>query len=432
MSASQYTPSQPQAARANPEDFLLLQVTGAVFSSLDGLLETRPAYRRAAVWERLSAPERFISFAVPWVDDQNRVRVSRGYLAVFAACLGGGGSGLCFRDGLTAGRVKCLAFLRLLENSLFRPAAGLFCGADCDPARLSDGESMRFCQSFITALLRAAPQLPALETGGPALARRERGYLSGAYQALGGRPCGGAEDEARTPRRLPPQQAAGYGLCYFAQNALRALGQARLDGKTVLLCGSGGMAPYAAEKAAQLGARIVAVSDGAGCLSAARVGLSVIKDMERTPHKPLAEYAGALPEGRYRPWPGGIWDIPADICLLCSPERPLERADAERLLAHQPEGVFEGVSLACAPEAASLLAGEKCLFCPAVAAGAGGTAAAWDGGYHSVWEADKALRTAMKALFRAVWEKYPGDPLRGAYIAAVQNAADALLRQGVI
>lgn len=324
-----------------------------------------PRYIRHAVWERLARPDLLVRFPVLWMDDGGRVRADRGFLAVYAP--GGPCRGdILFRAGLTEDELCARTLLRLLESRLCAPAGGaVLCGVDRDPAPLSDGESMRLCHSLRDHLRRSVPALTW--AAGPDLPDRERGYL--------GLPEAGWFDPAR---------AVGYGLCYFAREALHRTGRGGLDGKILVLRGGGPVSSHAAECARRLGAQL-------------------------------------LPDG----------SAPADLVFLCDREAPLDIDGAEALIARRPDGVFEGVPLACTPEAADRMARAGLLFAPAVAAGAGAFALPPSAPAPTSWEAERLLRTAMEAVLQTVRAAAPEDLHRGAYAAALHSAAEALVRRGI-
>ena len=357
----------------------------AAFSCFYGLGGGHDEYEKSAVLERLSTPEQFTVFTVAWTDDLNRVRTNRGYYAASLPCVGGAGR-LCFQSGLTADRAQALFFYSLLEESLCgKESAGIFCGADCDCALLSDGESMRFCQSFLSALYRCAPPVGAFVPLCPNISDRELGYLAGQQRALGA--------GAYSPNPMPRGAAAaiatavGSGVCYFAREALRRAFGDSLDGKTVAVYGSGAVAARAWEEAACMGGHMPAMQSGG--------------------------------------------DTAADVYLLCAGGSPIDREAAERMLSHRPDGICEAVSMACTPEGAQTLTQSGVLFAPAIAAGSGISLLA-DPFHPLTWQTERELRAAMNALCDRVWEKGEGNLFRGAHIAAVENAAGALLRRGVL
>lgn len=376
---------QRTCTHLSPDQPRLRQAVETAFSCFPKLPEIHPEYEKNAVLERLSRPELFSGFDVVWMDDRSRVQISRGYFAAYFPT-GGLPAGLYFRSGLTADEMEALAFYAMLEKSLCRPGEGsAVCGADCDPALLSDGECMRFCQSFVNALYRWSLPLGPFLPLSPGVTDRELGYLSGRQQMLGKRfepmpPLSGAAEQKR---------AGGYGLCYFAQEAMSQSRRGRLDGKTVAVYGGGAIAAFAGEKAARMGGRVISIEDPA---------------------------EAACPS--------------ADVYFLCSRERPVDGDAAAKLLSHGPDGVFEGVSMACTAEGAAAILQSGVLFSPGIASGAGAAAPA--GRSHPLtWQSERALRAAMADICRTAWEKGGGDLFRGAHIAALENAAQTLIRRGV-
>ena len=424
-----------QAGR-DPGQTGFLQALESLYESLAPWLEERPQCEAAALLERLGEPERTALFPVIWTDDQGRPRQSRGFHIRYTAALGPERCCLVLGPGLDLSAAKALA----LDVSLCRALAGLplgggLAGADIAPAGLSDGESRRFCDSFMAGLypLLGREDRPGCWAG--QVPRRELDYLTGAWErmeAIAGR--GGRPGRAQAP--MSRAQAVGAGLCRFAQCALKRRGGQRMEGQRVLISGAGPAALWAGETAARMGALPIAIGDDAGCLyAAAGLPLALLRSMIREPGLPLLLWAIRSPGVEYRPGPV-LWDIPADLAFLFGGGAKLGSAAARRIVLRRPAGVFEGAFQSVTARAGRIFA-EAGLYAPAIAAGAGGQVLlAETDGPADRWEADRLLRTAMEDICRTVWEESerwgrPGDLLLGARIAAVAPLADALIRKGI-
>ena len=424
------------AAGRQPEQTVFLQALEALLEGVAPCLEERPYYEDMGLLERLSEPERVFSFPVIWRDDKNRIKTARGYHVRYSTVLGPCRGGVLFREGLDISSVKALALERTLENSLAElPLGGSASGADVDTAAMSGRESIRFCQSFMEGLY---PCLAPPEAWlGELVPRRERGYLQGQYERLSAL-CGGRNDTV-APGPLSQARAGGYGLCYYAQHALRQHTGARLEGRTAVVAGRGGPAFWAGEKAVQVGARVVAIGARDGYLYAsAGLPLSLLRAIAREPEIPLLLRAIRTPGVDYCQGPG-LWDIPADVFFLCDGTAPLGREEAERLAIHYPTGIFEGVPMACDGHAARYLGGSGILYSPGLASGAGGAALAYYQRHTpgmTYWEADRQLRAVMGRVFQAAWDESvragsPGDLAHGARAAAFCRVGEAMARKGI-
>ncbi len=392
----------------------------------------RPDYERAGVLERLAAPEQAVSFPVRWRDERGRLRWTEGVYVRCSGLLGPCRGGVVLRPGLDMDRAKAMA----LDGTLAGSVAGLdiggaVAGADVDTWTLSDGESRRFCQSFMEGLLPWMDRPPA-DWMGHGLPRRERGYLLGQYERL--MALRGRDVPARAGTAMTQVQAAGYGLVFFAQHALQAQGGTMLEGRTAVFAGEGSLAAWAAERAVQSGARAVAIgSPGGYLLAPGGLPLKLLRAMAREPELPLLLRAIRTPGVDYCQGPG-LWDVPADLWFLCGGGPPLDRAGAERLALHGLAGVFEGVPLACGAAARRYLTDRGVLFGPGFAAGAGGLALERSGRELTYWEADRLIRTVMGRVYQAAREESEetGASLAaGAYMAAFRRWADEVVRKGV-
>lgn len=412
------------------------QTLEALLSGLEPCLEGRPDYERAGVLEKLSAPERAVSFPVRWLDDRGRLRWTEGVYVRYSTALGPCRGGMVLRPGLDMDGAKALALEAVLAGS----AAGLSlggaaAGADVDVRTLSDGESRRFCRNLMEGL---APHMaePPEDWLGLSLPRRERGYLLGSYELLadlGGRtPC------PEPPGPMTPTQAAGHGMICFAQSVLHRGTGARLEGRSAVFAGEGSLAAWAGARAVQAGVTAVAVGSPEGYLYAPEgLPLSLLRAMAREPELPLLLRAIRTRRVDYCQGPG-LWDVPADVWFFCGGGPPVDLEGAERLALHCPAGAFEAVPLAVSVRAARYLERQGVPFYPGFAAGAGCLALELcrrGGGAPTYWEAERLVRAVMDRVFRAAREEADeaGTPslAAGAAMAAFRRWADETVRKGL-
>ena len=418
------------AAGRDPGQTSFLQALEALHESVGPALEEQPLYTARGLPERLGEPEQTCLFPVAWTDDRGRTQVTRGIYLRFSTVLGPPRTDLVLRPGLDLDRAKALA----LELTLCRALAGLsrgaaLAGADAAPEQMSDGECLRFCRAFMEGLY------PCLEPGfrpgqweGQAPVR-ETALLAGQYERL----CAltGGAPPRRTRRAMSRSKAAGHGLVFFAQAALRQCAGERLEGQTVLISGCGAQGAWTGEMAARTGAKVAAFGDETGCLWAGDgLPLRLLRDMAEKPGLPLLLWAIRSPGVEYRPGPA-LDDIPADVVFLCPGHGPMGAGSARRIMAHRPAGVFEG-----APQAATALAGRVFsaapVYAPGLLAGAGVEVVPAGHDAPGPWETDRRLRAAMEALLREVWEPgQSGDLSRAARAAAFRRLADAMLAKGI-
>ena len=310
-----------------------------VLESLECVVEKHPEYEKNGIIERFVEPERFIQFAVPWVDDNGKVQVNRGFRVQFNGAIGPYKGGLRFHPSVTASVIKFLGFEQTLKNSLTTlPMGGGKGGSDFDPKGKSDGEVMRFCQSFMTELYRHIGQFVDIPAGDIGVGAREVGYLFGQYKRIMGTFEGGTITGKGIPfgGSLARTQATGYGLCYFAQEAMRCMKNDSFAGKVVVVSGSGNVATYAAEKCTQLGGKVVGSEYHEGC--------------------------------------HGIWTVKCDIALPCATQNEMDLEGAKALIANGCMGVFEGANMPLTPEAIAAVQGAGLMYSPGKASNAGGVA----------------------------------------------------------
>jgi len=433
-------------AGRNPHEPEFLQAVQEVFASLAPVLAAHPAYMEQGILERLAEPERMISFRVPWVDDQGTVRVNRGYRVQFNSSIGPYKGGIRFHPTVNASIIKFLGFEQIFKNALTGlPIGGGKGGADFDPKGKSDGEVMRFTQSFMTELSRYIGPDTDVPAGDIGVGAREIGYLFGQYKRM----RGGFEAGVLTGKglgyggSLVRTEATGYGAVYFLQELLKDKGR-DLAGATVVVSGSGNVSLYAIEKAAQLGARVVACSDSDGYIyDPDGLNLATLKRLKEEQRERISRYADLHPQASYTSGSRGIWTLPCDIALPCATQNEIDAASAKLLIANGVEAISEGANMPCTLDAVHLFQESGVLFAPAKAANAGGVAvSALEMAQNSMrtsWsfdEVDSRLHGIMTHIYRSSMlaaETYgaPGNLVAGANIAGFRRVADAMLAHGI-
>ena len=427
---------------AEPE---FIQAVTEVFESLEPVIEKRPDLVEAGIIERIVEPERQIMFRVPWVDDNGKVQVNRGYRVQFNSAIGPYKGGIRLHPSVYLGIIKFLGFEQIFKNSLTTlPMGGGKGGSDFDPKGKSDGEVMRFCQSFMTELCRhigADCDVPAGDIGTGA---REIGYMFGQYKRLRNEFTGVLTGKGLTyGGSLARTQATGYGLCYFTNEMLKANGKS-FEGKTVVISGSGNVAIYATEKATALGAKVVALSDSNGYIYDKNgIDLDCVKQLKEVERKRIKEYVTTHPDAEYHEGCSGIWTIPCDIALPCATQNEIDKASAEALVKNGCFAVAEGANMPSTPEAIEVYLSNGLLYGPAKAANAGGVATSGlemsQNSERLSWtfeEVDEKLHGIMKKIFKQcddAAKEYgmEGNYMAGANIAGFLKVAEAMKAQGV-
>ena len=437
-----------QLRDAQPWEKEFLQVVKEVLESLGLVMDRESKYKKHKVLERLTIPERIVIFRVPWIDDSGEVQVNTGYRVQFNSAIGPYKGGLRFHPSVNLSVLKFLGFEQVFKNSLTGlPLGGAMGGSDFDPKGKSNNEVMRFCQNFMRELFRHIGQDCDIPYGDIGVGLREIGYLFGQYKMIAnsvesvftgkGASWGGT---------LVRAEATGYGCAYFAQEMLLASGKS-LDGKKVMISGSGNVALCAAEKVATLGGKVVSLSDSNGAViddaGITPEKIKFLRDLKMLRRGRLSEFADAFNgvkyfEGRH-PW--GL--AKAEIVMPCATENELNKADAAKLLENDCVCVVEGANMPSTPDAIEYLIDHKILFGPCTAASAGGMAASglemsqnamrlsWPGE-----EVDKRLREIMSRIHAScvqAAEEYgtPGNYVNGANIAGFKKVADAMIELGV-
>ena len=434
---------QVKAKNANEPEFI--QAVTEVLTSLKPLIDANPEYEKAGLLERIVEPERVIMFRVPWVDDSGKVQVNRGFRVQFNSCLGPYKGGLRLHPSVNLGIIKFLGFEQIFKNSLTTlPMGGGKGGSDFDPKGKSDAEVMRFCQSFMTELCKhvgADTDVPAGDIGTGA---REIGYMFGQYKrirnvwegVLTGKGLSYGGSLART-------EATGYGLIYFVQEYLKGKGDS-FEGKTVAVSGSGNVAIYATEKAQQLGAKVVTLSDSTGWIYDANgIDLDLVKQIKEVERGRISEYAKRREGVEYHEG-RGVWTIKVDIALPCATQNELFIEDAKMLAANGCQIVAEGANMPTTMDATQYLQENGVVFMPGKAANAGGVATSGlemsQNSERLSWsfdEVDAKLQGIMVNIFHAADDAareygVEGDYVAGANIAGFKKLADAMLAQGIV
>ncbi|SDE28791.1 glutamate dehydrogenase (NADP+) [Paenibacillus sp. UNCCL117] len=423
------------------------QAVKEIFDSLVPVFAKHPVYMKHGILERLSEPERIITFRVPWVDDQGQVQVNRGFRVQFNSNLGPYKGGLRFHPSVNASIIKFLGFEQIFKNSLTgQPIGGGKGGSDFDPKGKSDGEVMRFTQSFMTELSKYIGPDEDVPAGDIGVGAREIGFMFGQYKRI----RGGFEAGVLTGKglgyggSLARKEATGYGTVYFVQEMLKDAGLS-FDGSTVVVSGSGNVSIYAIEKAAQLGAKIVACSDSNGYIyDPAGINLDTVKRLKEVERSRISEYVKEHPTASYYEGCAGIWSIPCDIALPCATQNEIDDESARLMVANGVKAVAEGANMPSSLEAIEVFLENGVLFGPAKAANAGGVAvSALEMAQNSMrlsWsfeEVDAKLHEIMTNIYRnsvKAAEEYghPGNLVVGANIAGFLRVADAAIAQGII
>mgnify|MGYP000944159716 CR=1 FL=1 len=434
-----------QVVERNPNEPEFLQAVKEVLESLEPVFEKHPEYQKAGILERIVEPERQIFFRVPWVDDNGKVQVNRGMRVQFNSAIGPYKGGIRLHPTVYQGIIKFLGFEQIFKNSLTGlPIGGGKGGSDFDPKGKSDGEVMRFCQSFMTELFRhigADVDVPAGDIGTGA---REIGFMYGQYKRLTRLYEGVLTGKGLTwGGSLARTEATGYGLSYLVEAMVNDAGKS-IAGSTVVISGSGNVAIYATEKMTQLGAKVVALSDSNGYIyDPDGIKLATVQRIKEIERGRIKEYVKDHPEAKY--YEGtGIWSIKCDIALPCATQNELDEADAKALVANGCFAVGEGANMPSTPEAVKVFLDNKVLFAPGKAANAGGVAtSALEMSQNSMrlsWsfeEVDAKLKEIMVNIYKdsaaaAKEYGYEGNLVVGANIAGFLKVADAMLAQGIV
>ena len=423
-----------------------VQTVEEVFSSIEPVIDAHPEYEKADLLGRMVEPERMFTFRVCWQDDQGGWHTNTGYRCQFNGAIGPYKGGLRFQPNVYPGIIKFLGFEQIFKNSLTTlPMGGGKGGSDFDPKGKSDGEVMRFCQAFMTELSKhigADTDVPAGDIGTGA---REIGFMFGQYKRLRNEFTGVLTGNGLSyGGSLARTEATGYGLCYFTEEMLNCMKNDSFKGKTVVISGSGNVAIYANQKATELGAKVVAMSDSNGYIYDPNgINLDVVKQIKEVERGRIKEYCDRVQGAEYHEGCKDIWGIKCDIALPCATQNELDGDAADKLIANGVMAVAEGANMPSTPEAIEKFLAKGILFGPAKAANAGGVATsglemAQNSARYS-WtfeEVDAKLHSIMKTIFHNSFDAakeygMEGNLVAGANIAGFLKVADAMKWQGV-
>ena len=431
--------------RKDPDQKEFLQAVREVLESPQPVVEQRPELVKSGVIQRIVEPERSLLFRISWVDDKGNVQVNRGYRVQFSTAIGPSKGGLRFHPSVNLSVIKFLGFEQIFKNSLTGlPMGGGKGGSDFDPKGKSSNEVMRFCQSFMTELQRHIGPDTDVPAGDIGVGAREIGYLFGQYKrirnefngVLTGKGISYGGSLART-------EATGYGLCYFTEEMLKANGKS-FQGQSVVISGSGNVAIYANQKATQLGAKVIAMSDSNGYIVDQNgIDYKVMQEIKEVKRDRIKTYLDYVPTAQYVEGCSGIWSVPCDIALPCATQNELDGVAAQQLVKNGCFAVAEGANMPSTPEAIEIFQINDVLFGPAKAANAGGVATSGlemsQNSMRLSWsfeEVDQKLHGIMTNIYHnaaKAAEEYgmPGNLVAGANIAGFMKVADAMIWQGV-
>jgi glutamate dehydrogenase (NADP+) len=436
-----------QVIERNPGEPEFHQAVTEVLESLQVVIDRHPEYMKAGILERLVEPERQIIFRVPWVDDQGRVRVNRGFRVQFSSAIGPYKGGIRFHPSVYLGIIKFLGFEQVFKNALTGlPIGGGKGGSDFDPKGKSDDEVMRFCQSFMTELYRhigADIDVPAGDIG---VGAREIGYMFGQYKRI----RNSFESGVLTGKgliyggSLVRKEATGYGLVYITDQMIKAKGKS-FDGARVAVSGSGNVAIYCAEKVIQLGGKVVAMSDSNGYVyDPDGIKLETIKQLKEVERKRIKEYKEIHPKAEYHESSFGIWEVSCDIAFPCATQNELDEKAAKTLVANGCYAVAEGANMPSTPEAIDVFLSNNVLFAPGKAANAGGVATSAlemiQNSMRYSWsfeEVDAKLKSIMINIYKNISTAareygHEDNLILGANVAGFVKVAEAMMAQGIV
>ena len=428
----------------NPNEPEFIQAVTEVLTSLQPVIEKRPDLVDAGVLERIVEPERTIVFRIPWIDDNGKVQVNRGYRVQFNSAIGPYKGGMRFHPSVNLSILKFLGFEQTFKNSLTTlPMGGGKGGSNFDPKGKSDGEIMRFCQSLVTELYRHIGSNLDIPAGDIGVGAREVGYMFGQYKRLANEYTGVLTGKGLTfGGSLARKEATGYGLCYFVDEMLKANNKS-FKGQTVVISGSGNVAIYACEKAQSFGAKVVALSDSNGYIYDENgIDLKTVKQIKEVERKRISEYVNVHKNAKYVEGSKNIWSVKCDIALPCATQNELDKEGALMLAKNGCFAVCEGANMPSTPEAIDVYFENGILYGPAKAANAGGVATSGlemtQNSMRLSWsfeEVDEKLHNIMKSIFKACDEAsktygMPGNYMAGANIAGFIKVAEAMKAQG--
>jgi glutamate dehydrogenase (NADP+) len=439
-------PIHDEVIRRNPGELEFHQAVREVLESIGPVLAKRPEFAEHRIIERICEPERQVIFRVPWQDDRGEVRIHRGFRVGFNSALGPYKGGLRFHPSVNLGIMKFLGFEQVFKNALTGlPIGGAKGGADFDPKGHSDDEVMRFCQSFMTELYRHLGEYTDVPAGDIGVGTREIGYLFGQYKRITNR----YESAVITGKgtawggALVRTEATGYGTVFFTQEMLRARGTS-LDGRAVVVSGSGNVATYAIQKVHELGGRVIACSDSDGIVhDPDGIDLELLRQVKEVERRRIRDYADRRASARFSK-DASVWTIPCDVALPCATQNELTGADAATLVANGCIAVAEGANMPCTPDAVRALQEAGVAFGPGKAANAGGVATSalemQQNASRDSWSFDFTearlgeIMAEIHDLVHRTSQEYgqPGNYVLGANIAGFLRVAEPMLALGLI
>ena len=436
-----------QVKRDNPGQPEFHQAVAEVLGSLKLVVDSDKRYEKAGLLERLVEPERVLMFRIPWVDDKGRVRINKGYRVQFNSAIGPYKGGLRFHPSVNLSVMKFLGFEQIFKNSLTGLAiGGAKGGSNFDPKGKSDGEVMRFCQSFMTEMFRHIGVDTDIPAGDIGVGSREIGYLMGQYKRIRNEYVGVLTGKGLSyGGSLVRKEATGYGLVYLSEEALNARSDT-LAGKTVTVSGSGNVAIYTCEKAAQLGAKVVTVSDSDGWIyDPAGINLDVLKQVKEEERGRLTAYAERVKSAEYHArGNGSVWDVTCDVAFPCATQNELDEVAAAKLVKDGVILVAEGANMPTTAKGTDVFLENSVIFLPGKAANAGGVATSvlemsqtdtrlfW-----SFEKVERKLQTIVKHIFTSIDDAANRYGVRGNYvvgsnIAGFEKVADAMMAEGIV
>lgn len=429
-----------------PYENEFLQAAYEVLESLEPVVEKDPDIEKFAILERITEPDRMVTFRVSWVDDEGKVNVNTGYRCQFNSAIGPYKGGLRLHPSVNSSVIKFLGFEQTFKNALTGLAmGGGKGGSDFDPKGKSDMEIMRFCQSFMCELYRHIGQFTDVPAGDIGVGRREIGYLFGQYKRIANEYTGVLTGKSlEMGGSLARTEATGYGLCYFTQKMLKTLKNTTFEDKTVVVSGSGNVAIYAAQKAMELGAKVVAMSDSSGYIYHENgIDLSLIKQIKELKRGRIKEYTQTYPSAVYVEDCKKIWTVPCDVALPCATQNELDQEGAKILVENGCIAVAEGANMPCTPKAVEIFLENDIAYAPGKASNAGGVATSGlemsQNSMRLSWsfeEVDMRLKEIMENLFDTVYatsKKYADGKnlVIGANIAGFEKVYTAMKEQGI-
>lgn len=435
-----------QVCKRDPDQKEFQQAVFEVLQSFEPVAEQTPELLEGGLLERLVEPERLLQFRVAWVDDNGKTQVNRGFRVQYNSAIGPYKGGLRFHPSVNASIIKFLGFEQTFKNSLTGlPMGGGKGGSDFDPKGKSDGEIMRFCQAFMTELSRYIGPDTDVPAGDIGVGGREIGYLFGQYKRLRNEFTGVLTGKGLSyGGSLVRTQATGYGLLYFVEEALKTMRKDSMKDKVTVISGSGNVAIYAAEKAQQMGAKVVALSDSNGYIYDPNgIKLDIVKQIKEVQRARISEYVKQVPGSEYKGGCGNIWNIPCQIALPCATQNELNGENAKTLVQNGVIAVCEGANMPCTLEAVETFLQAKIVYAPGKASNAGGVATSGlemcQNSARYSWtaeEVDSKLQNIMVNIFHNAYQasqKYgmEGNLVAGANIAGFLKVAEAMRAQGV-